>query len=470
VYARAKRIEDAPAVINGLTGFGDDADLRARLRAAMARSADAAAWIYLAAAFRTGEDPDTADLVAAFAISFEAARRFPRSAEAYLAAADDARQLGSVPLATWLYERGLALQPRSREATEHLARLYELHVGTFSENDRPQAALRALSRFEEFYRAASPRWKKQPLRPDLADAYATMGRGLLSQGRLDQARKYLAGSVQLRPTLSALESLGTLEVKLDNFREAIGYFRKALALPVEDLNFEFNRSKVLREIGEAYESSGDPTSARRYYREALKSWNDLAVKAEFRMPYLAEALVENGKLHWRLGHRGNALSLFDEAIDVDTDGASTHADVVSFLIVRNEYERALDAYHRALGSHDIGEYFKVYMSLWVVVEARRSGRTEDPLALAYLAQRDGRLWYDHLARFASGRSGAEPLASRANTRGRRAEMLYYTAVLSGDSVKMRKLLRDVLATDMVLFFEYEMAKHWLDRGSAMSKP
>jgi hypothetical protein len=47
-------------------------------------------------------------------------------------------------------------------------------------------------------------------------------------------------------------------------------------------------------------------------------------------------------------------------------------------------------------------------------------------------------------------------------------MLYYTAVLSGDPVKMRNLLRDVLATDMVLFFEYDMAKHWLDRSSAKS--
>ena len=35
---------------------------------------------------------------------------------------------------------------------------------------------------------------------------------------------------------------------------------------------------------------------------------------------------------------------------------------------------------------------------------------------------------------------------------------------------MRDLLERVLDTDMVLFFEYEMAKHWLDRGFAESHP
>ncbi|MEM9492473.1 MAG: hypothetical protein AAGC55_25220, partial [Myxococcota bacterium] len=60
---------------------------------------------------------------------------------------------------------------------------------------------------------------------------------------------------------------------------------------------------------------------------------------------------------------------------------------------------------------------------------------------------------------------------RATTRGRRAELLYYSAVLGGDykRAEIRDLLRGVVATDMVLFYEYDMAKYWLDKGFAPGK-
>jgi hypothetical protein len=147
--------------------------------------------------------------------------------------------------------------------------------------------------------------------------------------------------------------------------------------------------------------------------------------------------------------------------------------VVSYLIVRGQYERALDAYHRALGSREIGDYFKVYMSLWVLAEARRQGVPGDPLARDYLAQRDGPLWYDDLARFATGRIDQSALRKRATTRARRAELLYYTAVLDArtrDRGRARELLEGVVRTGLVLFFEYDMARHWLRNGLGPSRP
>ncbi len=468
-YARARRLPEATAKLASLTGFGDDTELRKRLRAAIAPDASAAAWLELAASFRGNGDPDESDSVAAFAIQLEATERFPQSAEAWFAAAETAADLGSVPLATWMFEKGLSLSPANRQATESLASLYERHVSMFAQSDRLHAAQRALEHFEKFFAASARRWK-QPIEPDLADVYATMGRGLLSQGEIERARAMLSRSVELRPTLPALDSLGTLELKLDNFQAAIPYFREALELPSQDLGFQFNRNKVLRSMGEAHEGAGDAPAARRYYQEAMRAWNDLAMKAELKNPYLAEALVESAKLEWRLGRRSEALARFDDAIDLDPDGASTHADVVSFLVVRGEYDSALDAFHRALGNREISEYFKVYMSLWMIGEARQSGRTEDRLALAYLHARDGRLWYDQLARFASGRANAQALQARATTRARRAELLYYSAVLGDDPFKMRSLLERVVESGMILFFEYDMAKLWLEKKSAMSKP
>jgi hypothetical protein len=107
------------------------------------------------------------------------------------------------------------------------------------------------------------------------------------------------------------------------------------------------------------------------------------------------------------------------------------------------------------------------MSLWVLAEARRRGVDPDPLAIDHLRSRDGRLWYDRLAQLATGRATIADLRRHATTRARRAELAYYSAVLGiGDrgrpptDAELRALFDAVIATDMVLFFEYDMARHW----------
>jgi hypothetical protein len=106
------------------------------------------------------------------------------------------------------------------------------------------------------------------------------------------------------------------------------------------------------------------------------------------------------------------------------------------------------------------------MSLWMLAEARRTGREVDPFVGEYLSGRDGQLWQDRLARFASGRIDVEALSEHATTRGRRAELLYYRAILgpAKSPEQIKALLEGVIDTDMVMFFEYEMARHWLSRG------
>jgi hypothetical protein len=160
--------------------------------------------------------------------------------------------------------------------------------------------------------------------------------------------------------------------------------------------------------------------------------------------------------------------MLEKAIDIDSDGADTHIQVVAFLVTQGEYARALDAYHRAVIADRIGDYHKVYMSLWLLGEARRLGVAPDPLAVEYLGERDGGLWHDELARLATGRVGVAELAGRAHSRARKAELAYYTAALGAGEAgggrppaEIRALLEHVVATDMVLFFEYDMARRWL---------
>lgn len=466
VLARSGRLADAPAAYEPISGMGDDRELRDRVRRALAADATAPDWVMVAARFHSS-DPDKADFAAALAISQEATRRFPSSPSAFLAAAESARQLGEQPLAIRLYETGLRLDPDHADAASALAQLYVERIADLASSDRTAGAARAFRRFESFQKAASKRLGRR-LEPDRADALAALGRGMASQGEIDQARRYLERSIAERPTLAALESLGTIEAKRDRFDRAADLFERAVRQPAAEPLDRYQQCKLLRLLGEARLDEGKGELGKTRLRAALVAWHKLSQQVELPDVLLAESLVEQGKILWRLGDRETALVAFDAAVDSDPDGASSHADVVAFLIVRNEYDRAVDAYHRALGSHSIGDYFKVYMSLWVMAEARRQGRAVDPIARDFLAGRNGRLWYDDLARFAGGRIDLPRLQSRATTRGRRAELLYYSAVLGGDirtdPSRARRLLEKVVSSDMVLFFEYDMAKHWLRNG------
>jgi hypothetical protein len=143
------------------------------------------------------------------------------------------------------------------------------------------------------------------------------------------------------------------------------------------------------------------------------------------------------------------------------------------LVPRGEFDEALDAYHRALGRSEVTDYLKVYCSLWILDLARRAGQPEDPLAAAYLQSTDGGKWFNDLARWATGREPEATLLAHADTPGRKAECAFYRAMRAladGKRDLARSLWKTVVATDMMAFFEYDMASYYLKLGTAPSAP
>lgn len=469
IHALALQFAEARKPALKAVGFGTDPDIVALLDAALAETATDQSWLALASIFQ-GEPGQEApsDWVAALRTAEAAARKFPRSADAHAAAATAARQTGNAQLSIAHLEHALKLAPDRRVVAEKLAELYQFRVSQLAFAERPHAAEEVLARWVALDESAHRKWPEEPITPGLAEAYASMGGALVSLGDIDEATQYLERSLAIEPTLAALESLGTVALKHGRAQQAITHFERALTLPVDEVLAHFDRNRVLRLCGEAYILAGNTSKARTYFTAALDNWLKLRKRAPG-MPgsYLAETWLESGKLSWHLADKDGALNAFAEAVDANPEGASVHAEIVAFLVIRGQYDRALEVYHAALSSHGVSDYFKVYMSLWLIAEARRQDRPPDPLAKAYLASREGRLWHDALARYASGRADLPQLQAEAKSRGQRAELLYYRAVLTeaGENPqKAKKLLERVLRTDMVLFFEYEMAKHWLDRG------
>lgn len=473
VLARANRLSEAPRQLARFQGMGQNQRLGDALDGALAANASDAAWLelarlYLEASGKEDEERKQARLRAALALCHTAAERLPESARLAACAGQAARELDLLHVAIRYFEAAVARDDGDRDAANHLAELYRIRVSTLAFYERPLAAAKRLEELETFLARSRKKWPKKPLDTDLADAYTAMGRGMTSLGELARATEYLERSLALRPSAGALEQLGTIALKQDRVDQAVKYYERALALPANEVLDEYHRARILRLAGDAWAAAGNAERAAERWKKSLLAW--MALDSQYDLPtaYKGELLVESGKAQWALGDSETALTAFEVAVDVDADGADTYSSVVSFLIVRGQYRRALDAYHRALGSHAISPYSKVYMSLWVLAEARRTGRRADPLALEYLASRRGRLWHDQLARFATGREQLAALEGRAATRGQRAELLYYGAVLDDrrESAAVREAMQHVVDTGMVLFYEYDMAKYWLSEGFA----
>lgn len=458
LLAQSERLSEILPAIRQVSGLGDDAELRKQVQAAMA-SRNSEPWLVLAATFSGRPE----DLRAALAISNEAIRRYPKDPPPYLSAGRTAQEMGNAPLAIHYYERGLELDGDYLKASQALASLYEQRVNELAHSDRPNAAQRQLRTFERFHAKASS-LLEEPLEPDLASAYAVMARGLVSLGDLSSARDYLSRSLKLRRNIPSLEYLGLIALRQGHHSAARGFFTQALAIADKGPEGQFAANRIQRLAAEALQGVETSAEADDEFRATLVNWIQLLMAYEIPRELKSVAWIEMGKLDFHLGNRDEAIEHFFRATRAAPNNSSDQADLVAFLVNHGAFEEARDIYLDALGNDHISQYFKIYMSLWILAEARNTAREPDPHASRFLQERDSKQWSAELARYAAGRGNRKRLESMATTRGRRAEFLYYSAVLGPESKnpdQARLLLEEVLRGDMVLFFEYEMARRRL---------
>jgi tetratricopeptide (TPR) repeat protein len=416
------------------------------------------------------EDFDVAERVCS-----DGARRFPKAAEPRLCAGQLAMGRDRLVVALRHFEQARLLQPGDRKIWENLAQLYERRLGQLvSDENLNVAALDPhLREVEAFHAAAAKQFPGEPLHPSMAGALFAVGLGYFNVGRVDRALEFLQRSVGVEPTARALEKMGQIRLKKGDAREAIALFERAIAVPKGDRGEEvYFHALMRRNIAEAFDVLGDVAQAESARKQALADW-DVLTGIGLTADGKAEAGIERAKLYYALGDRDEALASFESAIDAAPDRAGTYADVIAFLIPRGELDEALDAYHRALGRNEVTEYLKVYCSLWIMDLAARAHQPPDPLATSYLSSMDGNKWYDDLARWATGRETDQTLLSRIDTPAKKAESSFYRALRASSQGKLddaRKLWQDVLGTDMMAFFEYDMAQLYLTLGDAPARP
>jgi tetratricopeptide (TPR) repeat protein len=409
-------------------------------------------------------------------VCVDATARFPNAPEPHLCAGEIANARDQLVVAMREFEAARQMQPGNREIWQRLARLWERRLFALVSDEQPDLAQLEpqLKKVEAFHAAAQKQFPGEPLKPTMAGALFEVGRGYFNAGHTQKAMEYFERSIAVEPQALTLEQMATIKLKKGEAKEAASLFERAIAVPKsEKVEQVYWTAKLRRELGDAYEAAGDAAAAETARKAALADWDQLGQIGTLSADGRAESGIERAKLYYQLGDRDQSIANFESAIDAAPDRGGTYADVIAFLVPRGELDEALDAYHRALGRNEVTEYLKVYCSLWIVDLARRAKQPVDPLASSYLASTDGGKWYDDLARWATGRETEQQMLARVDTPAKKAESSYYRAmraIEAGDADQAKKLWKEVVDTEMMAFFEYDMAQMFLKLGNAPARP
>lgn len=466
VLARAGRTAEIHRHLSRIQGIGSDRELAVRAEI-VADQPSADAYAELATEMRS--DEHAADPAAALAVCIAGLQRFPKDASLLAAAGGDARALGRVDQAIAFYEQALAGAEVDTAIALRLGKLYADRIGRLAGGGRPRAAATAWNDVKRFTSRAARAHPHTVWQQTAAIAESALGKGLASQGLITDARYALAGSLERAPSIDALETLTTIETQLDRYSQAQRWAAAGIGLLGESTTGDrYRRAKLQRLAADALRRAGKLKEAAPRYLDSLRSWASLGEDKDLPRSIVGERRLDLGRVLWWLGDPVKAVDEVMKAVEADPDSPEIGAGAVAFLIIAGRYRDALDAYHRGLGEPEGSELFKVYTSLWIVGEAKRLGLPQDRLAVEYLAARRGDLWYERLARAASGKISLDVLRAAATTGPRRSELAFYSAVFGLDPAAntrdgRRALLQQAVSARIVMDAEYDLARYYLSQ-------
>ena len=144
-----------------------------------------------------------------------------------------------------------------------------------------------------------------------------------------------------------------------------------------------------------------------------------------------------------------------------------YAGILAHLVsAPPDFELASSVWRRSQLHLTLPPEWKVYFTLWIQLIAARADQPpveEHAQLLRRLG--GGSNWWGKLASFGAGDLDYAGLISVASSLGEETEALYYEGsrlFIAGDSARLRVIsFSGVLDTNMVSFFEYEMARKLL---------
>jgi tetratricopeptide (TPR) repeat protein len=335
--------------------------------------------------------------------------------------------------------------------------MYELHHREAAQGSRRVAKI--ADRIVE--RALEPEPEKDSdVRMAAAALLFTAGEIEFDDGLVGAAMRHFERSSEIWPGfVVALLKIAEIQHLRGRDREAVATLDRALGLGNDGDGGlpDYWKAILLERRGDSRSALGEDGGADMDWEQALVAWKAAAIPPSQE----PEAALRQGVLFDRLGQIPASTEAFRRAIRLDPNRRATYAELLSFLVVRGRLEEARTFYRLAFNQDRIEVMWKIYYSLWVEGLALRKEGRSFAIARGYLEQSDGASWQDELARFFTGRIDAAQLRERASNTGQRVEVDYYVAVELlgvGRKEEARALLDRVIASDLMGFFEYRMAR------------
>lgn len=394
-----------------------------------------------------------------------AVARYPDDPFAHLLLARSFRQQGLIDAAAVHLDRTVEIKPDIFDAWQDLAILKQSSLERLASVDA-DAALARLPALEKFHARAVELWSGRPIRPGLAEVYYTVAQGLYELGRVDEAKHLLEKSLRREPVAEALDLLATIDTKTGEHARAATRYETLIGLPFADQRTRL-RWEVQARTGLALSRRrlGDEAQARKDLDTALRQVNKLIAYPGLDPRDRSARLIERGKLLFYLGDAGQGAEDFRQARAVTPDRAEAYAEPMLFVVNHGYYDLALEIFRQVLPRDEVRASLKLYFSLWLHELALRQGLAQDPAVLEFLTGYKADSWQGKLAQHAQGKLSYDELLRGAADSGEQAEAYFYEALRrwrSGDAGDAKLLMRKVLGTGRMAFFEYDMAQNYLE--------
>lgn len=302
---------------------------------------------------------------------------------------------------------------------------------------------------------------------DLEEAAAQLE---LAAGNLDGARTHLERATHAEPpSRDAYLTLAEIAWRHDQDDAALRDLDAGLALPLRPSESDsFFRPMFAVRRALAMQSAGRGDESRTLMTQTLSALDALARATEGRE--LARTHMQRAVALEALGRRDEVRAALNAAIEAWPDGRDIAAQAVAFCLGRGMWRDARDLARDARTHLTLDRPWQVYFALWGVIAGRMGHLDADGGARAALDALsadagDHAVWQVRLAQRYAGRIERDALLRHAHTTGQRAEALFYDAMLrlTDDATGAEGDLRQVLATEVVHYYEYDMAWEVLRR-------
>ncbi len=398
-------------------------------------------------------------------ISRRALDRFPKDPYVHLLRARSLQYIGLSTASLHHLRRSVELKDDVFETWQLLAQLEQEELSRLASRD-VEAAKTRLSEIETLHERAMKLWSDRPIRPALPEAYYTVAEALYHAGMVDDAERLLDKSLQIEAQPHALDLLGTIALKRARFGVAQAHYEDLARLTHDEPDTKLRwEARASERLGEIALRQGDAKTSTGHFRVALRQTNELLTQPAMSAAQQANRYLDRGQLLFFMGEISLALDDYEHAADLAPDYVKAYSEPMLQLVSHGYYAEAQSVFRRAVDRDEVTDDLELYFALWLNDLALRQGLSPDATAQQVISGYEGARWGKKLAQHARGELNYDDLLQGASDEGERAEAFFYEGLRrwrSGDATAGRTLLEQVVATELMGFFEYDMARAYLE--------